>query len=174
MANFISGSKTSLCGVVPLFIALLIFSVVAVADDTAGHKPVKADSHAPIGVMAEHMHKKGEWMLSFRYMYMDMQDNRINKDDVSPDFIVTNVPNVFAPPPTLRIVPLDMSMDMAMLGVMYAPSDWITLMLMGNYVNKEMNHVTYQGPGGHERTRYVQDQGQRHRRHLSRRHDSAL
>jgi hypothetical protein len=126
-----------------VFFALNILPATAIADDTGGMKPVQADSHAPIGVMGEHMHKKGEWMLSFRYMHMGMEGNKINTASVTPDFIVSYIPNRFAPPPNLRIVPTEMTMDMAMLGVMYAPSDWATLMLMGNYVDKKMDHVTY-------------------------------
>ena len=32
-----------------------------------------AASHGPIGVMADHTHHKGEWMLSYRFMHMDMK-----------------------------------------------------------------------------------------------------
>ena len=111
-----------------------------------------ADDHAPIGVMADHAHKKGEVMLSFRVMHMEMQGNQIGTDDVSPDTIVTTVPNRFfgmtGQPPTLRIVPTEMRTDMVMLGAMYAPSDTITLMVMGNYIEKEMDHTTYMGGMG--------------------------
>ncbi|MEL7333685.1 MAG: hypothetical protein AAFN12_15670 [Cyanobacteria bacterium J06560_2] len=31
--------------------------------------PSRPDSHAPIGVMGDHTHEKGEFMLSYRYMY---------------------------------------------------------------------------------------------------------
>lgn len=118
----------------------------AVADGT------RADSHAPIGVMGDHVHKSGEWMFSYRFMTMDMQGNLSGSASVSADTIATTEPNRFfgAPgqPPTLRIVPLDMTMDMQMLGLMYAPSDRMTLMLMANYLSKDMHHVTYMGGVG--------------------------
>jgi hypothetical protein len=41
-----------------------------------------------------------------------------------------------------------MTMDMHMLGVMYAPSDRVTMMLMANYWSKSMQHVTYAGGMG--------------------------
>ena len=113
-----------------------------------GLKPVRADSHAPIGVMADHMHGKGEWMLSYRYQYMDMKDNLIGETEVSPDYIVTNVANRFSPPATLRVVPIQMTMDMHMFGAMYAPTDWLTLMFMGMYMDKSMDHITYAGATG--------------------------
>lgn len=111
-----------------------------------------ADDHAPIGVMADHAHKKGEVMLSLRVMHMSMQGNQTGTDSIDPHTIVTTVPNRFAgmpmQPPTLRIVPTAMRADMYMLGMMYAPSDAVTLMVMASYVEKEMDHTTYQGGMG--------------------------
>ena len=117
-----------------------------------GLSAINADSHAPIGVMGEHMHNKGEWMFSYRYMYMDMEDSRIGDDEVTPEFIATSVPNRFfgtpGQPPTLRVVPTEMSMHMHMFGAMYAPSDRVTLMAMLMYQEKSMNHITFAGPAG--------------------------
>lgn len=121
----------------------------------AGHAhahPTRADSHAPIGVMADHMHGKGEFMFSYRFMTMNMQGNLKNSSSIDPDTIVTTEPNRFfgmpGMPPTLRIVPLEMTMDMHMLGLMYAPSDRLTLMFMTNYTRNSMQHVTYSGGMG--------------------------
>ena len=36
----------------------------------------RPDGHAPIGVMGDHFHKQGEWMFSYCYMHMRMEDNR--------------------------------------------------------------------------------------------------
>ena len=47
-----------------------------------------SQSHAPIGVMADHMHKSGEWMFSYRYMYMEMEGNRDGTNSISPDEII--------------------------------------------------------------------------------------
>lgn len=119
---------------------------------TSDKRSGQADSHAPIGVMGDHMHKKGEWMVSYRFMRMEMADARIGDDKVSPETIVTTVPNRFfgAPgqPPTLRVVPLEMTMDMHMVGAMYAPSERVTLMAMASYLTKEMDHLTFAGPAG--------------------------
>lgn len=133
----------------------LALSAAAVLDaraheDEVHAAPVRADSHAPIGVMGDHMHKKGEWMLSYRYMRMEMSDSRNGTDDLSTADILAT-PNRFfgtpGQPPRLRVVPTDMTMEMHMVGAMYAPSDWLTLMVMGSYVEKEMDHVTYNPPG---------------------------
>ena len=43
----------------------------------------RPDAHAPIGVMGDHLHKKGEFMLSYRFMNMKMEDNRDGTNDLS-------------------------------------------------------------------------------------------
>ncbi|MEX0299981.1 MAG: transporter [Kordiimonas sp.] len=75
----------------------------------------RIDNHAPIGVMADHFHKKGEFMASLRAMYMDMGGPR-----------------------NPMMGPQSMDMKMGMLGIMYAPSDKLTLMGMLNYVDTSM------------------------------------
>lgn len=125
----------------------------AVADDDhEGSSGVNALDHAPIGVMGDHRHSKGEWMVSYRFMHMDMAGIQIGNTDVTPEQVATSVPNRFfgAPgqPPTLRIVPTGMRMDMHMAGIMYGLSDQVTLMVMGNYITKEMDHITFQGGMG--------------------------
>lgn len=117
-------------------------------DKTAPH----ALDHAPIGVMADHRHKKGGWMFSYRYMHMNMEGSRDGTNTLAPDTIATQIPNRFfgmpMQPPTLRVVPTDMNMGMHMVGAMYGLSDRITLMAMGNVLTKDMNHTTYQGGMG--------------------------
>jgi len=119
-------------------------------DPSSGPKAIMPDSHAPIGVMGDHLHKDGEWMVSYRYMGMDMGGNLDGNDSISPDQIVSTLSNPFGPP-NVRVVPTKMTSKMHMLGLMYAPSDDLTLMAMLNYVEKEMDHITYQGMMGTNR-----------------------
>lgn len=93
------------------------------------------DGHAPIGVMGDHLHKKGEWMTSYRYMQMHMKGNRDGSDSVTIDEVHNN----------FMVAPVDMQMDMHMFGLMYAPSDKVTMMAMIPYVSMEMDHVTRMG-----------------------------
>ena len=110
------------------------------------------DSHAPMGVMGDHTHHAGEWMLSYRFMNMTMDGNKQGNTNVSPDQIATTVDNPFAAnpmqPSTLRVVPVEMTTQMHMFGLMYAPTDRMTLMLMANHIRKEMDHITFQGGAG--------------------------
>ena len=145
---------------IPL-IALLTLSLSNVNADTmpqstgfdiSANGMSRADAHAPIGVMGDHMHHKGKWVLSYRYMHMFMEGSRDGNSDISRNEIVTTVPNPFSgqpmQPPTLRVVPTKMAMNMHMLGLMHAPTNWLTLMLMTSYTKKEMDHVTFMGTTG--------------------------
>lgn len=42
----------------------------------------RADGHAPIGVMGDHVHHKGEWMASYRYMNMNMFGNLSGTENI--------------------------------------------------------------------------------------------
>lgn len=147
--------KTLLMGACAL--STLAFAAPAQANELSisgnhNHGEYRADSHAPIGVMGDHMHEKGKWMVSYRYMRMHMEDSRNGTNSLSPEQIATTVPNRFfgspMQPPTLRVIPTEMTTDMHMFGAMYAPTDDLTLMVMGNYIKREMDHITFAGGMG--------------------------
>jgi len=104
------------------------FSASVIADDAYN---ARVDDHAPIGVMGDHFHKKGEYMASFRAMWMNM-DSPVNT----------------------AMGPQSMSRTMFMAGMMYAPSDKVTLaagikysdssmdmLMMGNEVETGANDI---------------------------------
>jgi len=96
-----------------------------------GHGGHIHDDPAPISLMGTHAHPKGEWMLSYRYMRMDMDGMRDGSRRISSAEIFNQ---------GYTVTPEDMTMDMHMLGLMYAPTDDFTLMLMGNYIDSSMDH----------------------------------
>ena len=129
--------------------ALTLYPVTGQAQEISyGSKGLRSNTHAPIGVMGDHMHKKGEWMVSYRYMRMNMQDNYIDDSETSATTIATTVPNPLGGPATFRVVPTEMTTDMHMVGAMYSPHDRVTLMAMANYIDREMDHLTFAGGAG--------------------------
>ncbi len=95
----------------------------------------RPDSHAPIGVMGDHTHNKGEFMFSYRFMHMFMDQNRdgtsnVSASEVLEDFVVT---------------PVKMTTQMHMFGSMYGLNDTVTLMAMFPYILKDMDHVNRMG-----------------------------
>lgn len=97
----------------------------------------RPDGHAPIGVMGDHVHSAGEFMFSYRFMRMQMEDSRVGTETVSSAEIFDQYP--------FMVVPTEMPMDMHMVGAMYAPTDWLTLMGMGSFLSNSMDHVTRMG-----------------------------
>lgn len=119
-----------------VFFICVLFPVGISSELLAQEFTSRPDGHAPIGVMGDHMHEAGETMLSYRYMYMNMDGNRDGTDRLSSPEVLANYP----------VSPTDMDMEMHMLGLMFAPRDWVTLMFSLPIVNVSMNHVT--GMGG--------------------------
>ncbi|GAB1307478.1 transporter [Urechidicola sp. KH5] len=91
-----------------------------------GNRP---DGHAPISVMGDHMHSKGDWMFSYRYMNMQMKDMIEGDKEVSADYVHSL---------GYMVAPIEMTMHMHMIGFMYAPSNKVTLMAMSGYVDNSM------------------------------------
>lgn len=98
-----------------------------VAENWNGNRP---DGHAPISITADHYHSKGGIMLSYRFMSMHMEglvnsSGAISNNDVhDAGYMVT---------------PLKMPMEMHMFGLMYAPSNKVTLLGMINIIKNDMN-----------------------------------
>jgi hypothetical protein len=81
--------------------------------------------------MSDHTHAKGGWMMSYRSMHMDMDGMRYGTGRVSSNDVLAE---------GYMVTPESMTMNMHMLGLMYAPTDKLTLMLMSNYSEIEMDH----------------------------------
>ncbi|MED6299895.1 MAG: transporter [Verrucomicrobiota bacterium] len=127
MKNFIL-TVTILCGFT--LNSSIIFADESHSSDKSKWNPGRPDSHAPIGVMGEHTHGANEYMLSYRFMSMEMNGHRQGSHSLSSA-------DVFGL--DYDIAALDMSMDMHMFGFMYAPSDELTFMGMFNFVENSMN-----------------------------------
>lgn len=100
-------------------------------------------SHAPAGVMFDHMlSKSGEMMVGARYMRSTQSGNMLKGSDNVSDQAIVN--NGCQGNPCFTS-PSDMNMNMIMLDLMYAPTDWLTLMLMPQFVNMNMSTRTLNG-----------------------------
>lgn len=99
----------------------------------ADHSEHNHTDLAPISVMETHSHTKGEWMFSYRSMFMDMEGLRSGTDRLSSSAVHAGATGYV-------VAPKRMTMEMHGLGVMYAPNDRVTLMLMLPYKRIEMDH----------------------------------
>ena len=86
----------------------------------------------PFGIMTG---EAGKWMVGYQFMHEDMDGSLAGTDDVSVSQILKQFPNA----------PTDMTMDMHMWMIMYAPTKRLTFSAMIPYVQKEMNMVDRDG-----------------------------
>ena len=87
--------------------------------------------HGPAGVMADHMHEAGEFMIGYRYMYSRSGSTILNGDDEASDAQLAAA--------GYSAAPSEMTMHMHMLDLMYAPRDWLSFMVMPQWVRMEMS-----------------------------------
>jgi len=93
----------------------------------AGFRP---DGHGPAGTMADHVHKSGDLMIGLMWMHESYGGaNRSGTSKISDMDIAAAGYTAKAK---------SMTMDMAMLHVMYAPNDRITLMLVPTWMRMGM------------------------------------
>ncbi len=86
-------------------------------------------AYAPSRIMGDHLHPKGGFMVSIRYMNMAMSGNRGGSSRISDEDIYQR----------FMVAPQEMTMQMYMLGAMYGVSDNLTVMLMQNIVKNDMD-----------------------------------
>lgn len=118
-----------------IILFLTTVSITGFSQEHAHWSAARPDGHAPISVMGDHTHHKGEVMFSYKYMPMWMEGSLNESDAVSNATVFENY----------MAAPQKMQMDMHMLGAMYAPSEKITLMGMVHYLSNSMALKTKMG-----------------------------
>jgi hypothetical protein len=100
-------------------------------------------TRAPAGVMFDHMlPQAGDFMVGYRYMYGSQSGDTLHGTHPASDEDI--VANGCGPNPCF-IRNGNMSMNMHMLDLMYAPTDWLTLMLMPQFVDMSMSMTRLTG-----------------------------
>jgi hypothetical protein len=93
-------------------------------------------ANAPAGVLFSHMiDKTDSFMVGYRYMRNRDAGNMLHgSNTAAPTDLVANGCAGFA----CNMKPLEMTMNMHMLDLMVAPTDWLNLMLMPQFMDMEM------------------------------------
>lgn len=92
------------------------------------HHHDRPDMYGPAGIGGDHLHEKGGAMISVKQMHMTMAGNSELNQEVSKEVIFNSY----------MMAPEDMVMNMTMVGVMYAPSNNLTLMAMQGFTSNTM------------------------------------
>jgi len=125
--TFAAGEVALACALCGIAAPALAQSASEDAIVALGHRP---DAHGPAGTMGDHVHKSGDLMLGMMWMHERYGGrNRRGTDAVTPAEIA-------AAGYTVRDA--SMTMDMAMVHVMWAPNDRVTLMLVPSWMRMDM------------------------------------
>lgn len=89
-----------------------------------------------------HTHPAGMWMVTYKFMHMNMDGLRDGTTNVDQDSVGFKRPT----PYTYMMIPTSMTMDMHMLMLMYGVTDRFTLMTMANYQSNKMEMLMDMGP----------------------------
>ncbi len=127
-----------------LFVIIIIFKF----SYSNAHEITYADSHGPISIMGDHTHKKNDFMFSYRFMSMQMNNIKQGTKKVSVGNTMRAPNGASNGSGTYMNAPEKMSMDMHMFGAMYAPLDLLTVMIMTSYNEKEMTSRRMPMAGG--------------------------
>ena len=88
-----------------LYLGIVLVLTIFCTDAKADHpehdevKKMRADTHAPYSIMADHYHKKNEIMLSYRWMSMQMDGYISGSSDASYFFLGRATNNIASPGP---------------------------------------------------------------------------
>ncbi len=94
-------------------------------------------THVPAGVMFDHvLESAGDFMVGYRFMYNYQGGSIQNGVNAVPDSKIVKAGCAGKP---CYVAPVDMDMAMHMLDIMYAPTDWLTLMLMPQFLDMNMS-----------------------------------
>ena len=121
----------------------------------AGHS--HHGGHGPAGVMFDHMlSKTDDVMVGYRFMYGRQSGDMLHGSNPASDQDIVNN-GCGKGSNRCRLTPTYMNMSMHMLDLMYAPTGWLNLMLMPQFMDMEMNMRGLNGappvpPGGHVHT----------------------
>jgi hypothetical protein len=125
-----------------LFIFLCLSHMMRAQTDTSlSICPVYGcyNDQAPAGIMMSHVHEKGQWMFSYRYMYMPAKGIVAGTETIGNEQIFKRY----------VMAPESMYMHMHMLMCMYGVNNRITLMGMVHYQISTMNMAMYAQPESH-------------------------
>lgn len=89
-----------------------------------------------------HTHPAGMWMVTYKYMHMNMSGLRDGTSDVDSGSVGFKRPAKYS----YMMIPTDMTMDMHMAMLMYGITDRLTIMAMANYLVNSMDMLMDMGP----------------------------
>lgn len=139
-------TKNTMRGALALALLLAAPAALAQTADTTTEsveilaQGTRPDAHGPAGTMADHVHRSGDVMLSLVWMHEDYGGANRSGTAATGDAAIAAA--------GYSAKADAMTMDMAMLHIMYAPSDRVTLMLVPSWMRMGMTLQGLPGANG--------------------------
>ncbi len=115
------------------------FSALSLPNQHSGHTGHTHHQHhaaVPAGIMFDHvLPQAGDVMIGYRYMYSNQTGDTLHGSMEINDSAIINGACGENP---CYVTPQSMAMHMHMVDIMYAPTDWLTLMLMPQFMDMHM------------------------------------
>lgn len=114
----------------PLALCAMPAAAQEITDAEISVTALRPDAHGPAGTMSDHVHKQGDLMLGLMWMHESYGGmNRAGTTPLTPAQVAAA---------GYSVRDSAMTMDMAMLHIMYAPNDRVTLMLVPSWMRMGM------------------------------------
>ena len=131
-----------------IFVALMTNPASAEEMDHSDHDMSRHSAHTGAAAHIHHSHGEGDWMVEYRFMRMSMDGllngtSSVGTRDISGVLVPPPMPPLSDPSKDYRMAPTEMTMDMHMLMLMYGFTERLSLMVMGSYLDNEMDMVMH-------------------------------
>lgn len=130
MLKLTLGSAAALSLFLAVCPALAEAPLASSSDEDIVAQGFRPDAHGPAGTMSDHVHKGGDWMIGMMWMHEDFGGANVRGTAPIDDQTIADAGYASKAD--------TMTMDMAMLHIMYAPSDRLTLMLVPSWMKMGM------------------------------------
>jgi|GEM_PF-4937461 len=117
--------------------------VTASTQAASAFTEARPDAHAPAGIMGDHIHPRGEWMIGYHFMHVYQAGLMDGSDSVSKEHTYSSTANGGY---GYHNAPRDMRMDMHMIEVMRGVTDRLTVMVMAQYISMAMKEDLHPQP----------------------------
>lgn len=151
-------AQTSICAAILSALNLLLVEPAAAQVAFGGGPPANGGSAPtsatppfgppPVGVGGASMPIPGRTVLFYSDRWISLGGLQFGTRNVTPEMVVLSNRNPYAPPIQYRRVPISANIYAQSFGISHGVNEWLSLVVVGSYLNKDSTSITFKGPSG--------------------------